>query len=44
MTVERRQIKRRLTKRSEVEAIIDELTRLLPKIDEGSSIDLSFID
>lgn len=43
-TVERRQIKRHLTQRSDVQAIIDELTSLLPKIDEGSSIDLSFVD
>lgn len=44
VTVERRQIKRHLTQRSDVQAIIDELTSLLPKIDEGSSIDLSFVD
>lgn len=40
----RRQIKRRLTRRDEVQAIIDELTRLLPQMDEGSFIDLSFVD
>ncbi|MDO5421372.1 MAG: hypothetical protein Q4F50_15115 [Bacteroides sp.] len=44
VTVEHRQIKRHLTQRSDVQAIIDELTSLLPKIDEGSSIDLSFVD
>lgn len=42
--VVRREIKRHLTQRGDVQAIIDELTRLLPQIDEGSSIDLSFID
>lgn len=41
---EHRQIKRHLTRRCEVQELIDELTRLLPKIDEGSSIDLSLID
>lgn len=39
-----RQIKRRLTRREDVQALIDELTRLLPQLDEGSSIDLSFVD
>lgn len=42
--VVRRQIKRRLTRREDVQALIDELTRLLPQLDEGSSIDLSFVD
>ena len=39
-----RQIKRRLTQRQDVESLINELTRLLPQMDEGVSIDLSFID
>ena len=43
-TVVRRQIKRRLTQRKDVESLINELTRLLPQMDEGVSIDLSFID
>jgi hypothetical protein len=43
-TVVRRQIKRRLTQRQDVESLINELTRLLPQMDEGVSIDLSFID
>lgn len=43
-TVIRRRIKRRLTQRQDVESLIDELTSLLPQMDEGVSIDLSLID
>ena len=43
-TVVHRRIKRRLTQRQDVESLIDELTSLLPQMDEGVSIDLSFID
>ena len=43
-TVIHRRIKHRLTQRQDVESLIDELTSLLPQIDEGVSIDLSFID
>lgn len=42
--VVKRSVKRRLTKREDVQAIIDELTGLLPQIDEGSSIELSLND
>ena len=42
--VVKRAVKRRLTNREDVQAVIDELTSLLPKIDEGSSIELSLND
>ena len=42
--VVKRSVKRHLTKREDVQAIIDELTGLLPQIDEGSSIELSLND
>ncbi|MDD3063205.1 MAG: BREX system P-loop protein BrxC [Massilibacteroides sp.] len=42
--VVKRAVKRRLTKREDVQAVIDDLTSLLPQIDEGSSIELSLND
>lgn len=42
--VVKRTVKRCLTKREDVQALIDELTNLLPRIDEGSSIELSLND
>lgn len=42
--VVKRTVKRCLTKREDVQALIDELTSLLPQIDEGSSIELSLND